>query len=87
VTDEELLAPCAVEGQGAATRIPDRCRGGLHALLEGVPAAQLWNPSHYVDRSELPSSGEIHRSRDPAFDADAYDEERAERYARREGFY
>ena len=49
--------------------------------------AQLWDPSRYVDRSALPSSGEIHRSCDPGFDADAYDEERAGRYARREGFY
>ena len=49
--------------------------------------AQLWDPTRYVDRSELPSSGEIHRSRHPSFDADAYDAERAERYSRREGFY
>ena len=49
--------------------------------------AQLWDPSRYVDRAELPSSGEIHRSLDPSFDAETYDAERAERYARREGFY
>ena len=87
VTDEELLAGCAVEG-----RVP---RLGFLIDVEQVFThcskaflrAQLWDPSHYVDRSELPSSGEIHRSLDPAFDADAYDEERAERYARREGFY
>jgi len=49
--------------------------------------AQLWDPAGFVDRTALPSTGEIHRSRDPAFDAAAYDAERAERYARREGFY
>ena len=32
--------------------------------------AQLWDPDGYVDRGELPSSGEIHRSRDASFDAD-----------------
>lgn len=87
VADEELLAQCAVEG-----RVP---RLGLLVEIEEVFThcskaflrAQLWDPARYVDRSELPSSGEIHRSRDPSFDADAYDAERAERYSRREGFY
>jgi uncharacterized protein len=49
--------------------------------------SQLWDADRHVDRSELPSSGEIHRSLNPSFDAERYDEERAERYARREGFY
>jgi PPOX class probable FMN-dependent enzyme len=87
VTDEELLAPCAVEG-----KVP---RLGLLVEVEEVYThcskaflrARLWDPSRFVDRSELPSSGEIHRNRDPSFDADAYDEDRAARYARREGFY
>ena len=67
-------------------RSPRRCRswaprrrqGGLHALLGRHSCARkLWDPSRHVDRSELPSSGEIHRRRDPSFDADAYDAERA----------
>jgi hypothetical protein len=49
--------------------------------------AELWDSSHHADRSDLPSPGEIHRSLDSSFDADAYDAERAGRYARREGFY
>jgi PPOX class probable FMN-dependent enzyme len=87
VTDEELLAPCAVAG-----KIP---RLGLLVAIDEVFThcskaflrAQLWDPTRHVDRSELPSSGEIHRSRDPSFDAEAYDAERAGRYERREGFY
>ena len=47
----------------------------------------LWDPERFVEREELPSSGEIHRSLNPSFDAERYDEERAERYARREGLY
>ena len=36
----------------------------------------------------MPSQGEILRSlNDPSFDAEEYDRERAERYARREGLY
>jgi hypothetical protein len=50
--------------------------------------SDLWNPDHHIDRSDLPSSGKILRSlTDPEFDADAYDRERAARYARREGLY
>ena len=50
--------------------------------------SDLWNPERHIDRSELPSSGAILRSlNDPSFDAEQYDRERAERYARREGLY
>ena len=50
--------------------------------------SDLWNAEHHIDRSLLPSNGQILRSlRGPSFDADAYDRERAARYARREGFY
>ena len=47
----------------------------------------LWSPQRFVARDELPSSGEIHRSLNPSFDAERYDADRAERYARREGLY
>jgi len=87
VTDRELLEPSAVDG-----KVP---RLGLLVDVEEVFThcskaflrSHLWDPERYIDRSELPSSGELHRSRDPSFDAEAYDRERAARYARREGFY
>ena len=87
VTDEELLAPSAVEGKlpklGILVDVDEVFTHCSKAFLR----SQLWDPSRFVERSELPSSGEIHRRRDPSFDAEAYDAERAERYARREGFY
>ena len=87
VTDEELLAPSAVEGKmpklGILVDVDEVFTHCSKAFLR----SQLWDPARFVERSELPSSGEIHRSRDPSFDAEAYDAERAERYARREGFY
>jgi hypothetical protein len=50
--------------------------------------SDLWNPDKHVARKELPSSGQILRAvADPAFDAERYDRERAERYARGEGLY
>ena len=40
--------------------------------------SDLWNPDRFLDSSTLPSPGEIHRSLNPAFDAEEYDAERAE---------
>jgi PPOX class probable FMN-dependent enzyme len=87
VTDEDLLAPCAVEGKvpklGLRIEVDEVFTHCSKAFLR----ARLWDPETFVDRSELPSSGEVHRSLNPDFDAERYDTERAERYARREGFY
>ena len=50
--------------------------------------SDLWNPERHIDRSELPSQGEILRAiADPELDVDEYDEARNARYRRREGFY
>jgi len=87
VTDPELLEPSAVEGKvpklGLLIEIDEAFTHCSKAFLR----SQLWDPNRFVDRSELPSSGEIHRSLDPSFDAEAYDDARAERYRKREGFY
>jgi uncharacterized protein len=87
VTDEELLAPCMVEGKTPKLGILVDVEEVFTHCSKAFLRAQLWDASRHVDRSQLPSSGEIHRSLDPSFDADTYDAERAERYARREGFY
>jgi hypothetical protein len=86
--DRELLAPSAVEGfvpkLGVLVSIDEAYTQCSKALVR----SDLWNPEQHVDRSELPSSGEIFRSlRGDDFDADEYDRERAARYARREGLY
>ena len=88
VDDPELLAGSAVEGAvprlGLLVTIEEAYTQCSKALIR----SELWNPERHLDRSELPSSGEILRSlTEPAFDADEYDEARAERYARREGLY
>ena len=50
--------------------------------------SELWNPERHIDRSELPSQGEILRAiADPELDVEQYDEARNGRYRRREGFY
>ena len=88
VDDAELLAPSAVEGAvpklGIVVAIDEANTQCSKALLR----SELWNPQRHLDRAELPSNGELLRSlRDGEFDAAEYDRARAERYARRDGFY
>jgi len=87
VTDPELLEPSAVEGKTPKLGILVEVDQVFTHCSKAFIRSQLWNPDQFVDRAELPSSGEVHRSLNPSFDAEAYDAERAERYARREGLY
>ena len=87
VADDELLAPSAVDGKVPKLGILVDADEVFTHCSKAFLRSQLWDPERYVERSELPSSGEIHRRRDPSFDAESYDAERAKRYARREGFY
>ena len=87
VTDPELLEPCSVKGKVPKLALRIDVEQAYTHCPKAFLRAQLWDPEQYVDRAELPSSGEILRTLDPDIDAGTYDAERAERYARREGFY
>ena len=89
ITDEELLAPSELEGKAPKLGILVEIDECYTQCSKALIRSDLWNPEQHVDRAELPSSGEIFRAvRDePEFDAEQYDRERAERYARREGLY
>ncbi len=87
VTDLELLEPCSVEGKVPMLALRIDVEEAYTHCPKAFLRARLWDPERYVDRAELPSSGEILRTLDPDVDAATYDAERAERYARREGFY
>ncbi len=86
--DSELLAPCAVEGKPPRLGILVSIEEAYTQCPKALIRSELWNPERHIDRSELPSSGKILRSlTDPEFDAEEYDRERKQRYARREGLY
>lgn len=87
VEDPELLAECAVEGKAPRLGILVSIDEAYTQCPKALIRSDLWNPQNHIDRSELPSSGEILRSLDPGIDAKDYDQKRTERYARREGFY
>jgi PPOX class probable FMN-dependent enzyme len=85
--DRELLAASAVEGKAPRLGLLVAIEEAYTQCSKAVLRSDLWNPERHVDRSELPTGGEILRSLTDEVDAEEYDRARAERYARREGFY
>jgi PPOX class probable FMN-dependent enzyme len=86
-TDRNLLAPCAVEGKPPRLGILVEIESAFTHCPKAFLRANFWQKETFVARSELPSNGEIQHALDASFDGEAYDRERAARYARREGFY
>ena len=87
-TDAALLEPCTVEGKAPRLGILVDINAAYTQCSKAFLRSQLWDPARFVDRIELPTNGEIHKTlHGDDFDAAAYDAARAARYARREGFY
>jgi hypothetical protein len=87
-TDADLLAPCAVESKVPKLGILVDVESAYTQCSKAFLRSHLWDASRFVDRSVLPTNGEIHAVLSGGeVDAEKYDAERAARYARREGFY
>ncbi len=86
-TDGTLLEPLAVEGKSPKLGLLVEVDEVFTHCSKAFIRSDLWNPERHIERSELPSQGEILHSLNSTVDADQYDVERAERYARREGIY
>jgi PPOX class probable FMN-dependent enzyme len=88
VDDAELLAPSEVEGKVPRLGVLVTVEEAYTQCPKALIRSDLWNPEKHVSRDELPSSGEILRAvADPELDVEEYDDARAERYRKREGFY
>jgi PPOX class probable FMN-dependent enzyme len=88
VDDPELLAASEVEGKAPLLGILVEVEEAYTQCPKALLRSELWNPERHIERSELPSSGAILRAvADPALDVEEYEDARAERYRRREGFY
>lgn len=86
--DEHLLAPCAIEGKTPKLGILIDIEAAYTQCSKALIRSEFWNPERFIDRASLPTNGEIHQALCGGdFDAKKYDDERAARYARREGFY
>lgn len=88
VQDEELLAESEVDAKVPKLGILVEIEEAYTQCSKALIRSDLWNPDKHIDRSELPSPGEIMRSiSDPELDPDEYDRDRTERYARGDGLY
>ena len=88
VEDAQLLAPSAVDGRAPRLGLLVAIEECYTQCSKALIRSDLWNPERHVDRSELPSGGEILRAvSDPTLDAVDYERERGERYAHGEGLY
>jgi len=88
VDDADLLAESEVEGKVPQLGILVEVEEAYTQCPKAFLRSELWNPERHIDRSELPSQGEILRAiADPELDVEQYDEARNGRYRRREGFY
>lgn len=86
--DRELLAQSAVNNRPPRLGIVVSVHEVYTQCAKALIRSDLWNPAHHIDRTDLPSHGEILKLLAlPDLDVTAHDRERAERYSRREGFY
>lgn len=86
--DRELLAPSAVEGKPPRLGILISVLEAYTQCAKALIRSDLWNPANHIERSDLPSHGEILKSLSlPDLDVAEHERARAKRYARREGFY
>ena len=84
--DRKLLEPCAVDGKVPALGVVISIEEAYTQCPKALIRSELWNPERHIQRSQLPSAGAILRAvHDSQFDAERYDCDRAERYARSEG--
>jgi PPOX class probable FMN-dependent enzyme len=88
VDDPELLAESEVEGKVPQLGILVEIEEAYTQCPKAFLRSELWNPERHIERSQLPSQGEILRAiADPQLDVESYEKARNGRYRRREGFY
>jgi len=88
VDDPDLLAASEVEGKVPQLGILVEVEEAYTQCPKAFLRSELWNPERHIERSELPSQGEILRAiADPDLDVEEYNKARDGRYRRREGFY
>ncbi|MEA2146083.1 MAG: uncharacterized protein QOG59_1670 [Solirubrobacteraceae bacterium] len=86
--DADLLAPSAVGGRAPKLGIVVSVSEAYTQCAKALIRSELWNPEHHIERSVLPSSGEILKAISlPELDVAEHERARAERYARGEGLY
>ena len=72
--------PCTCEGKAPKLGLIVDVEEAFTHCSKAFLRSDFWNAARFVDRSGLPTNGEIHRElRGGDFDAEEYDRARAER--------
>ena len=89
IDDADLLADSVIEGKAPKLGIKVAIDEAYTQCPKAFIRSDLWNPENYRSASDFASGGEILKAvrAEAEFDAAAYDQARANRYAQREGFY
>jgi PPOX class probable FMN-dependent enzyme len=88
VDDAGLLAPSAVDGKEPKLGILVTVEEAFTQCSKALIRSDLWNSERHVDAKTMPTSGEMLKAvSDPTLDVERYENERLERYRRREGLY
>ncbi len=77
--DGELLARFAVNGKLPRTVLIVRVDSAYFHCSRALVRSGLWDPSRFVERTRLPSAGDMIAATSTGVDADAYDRELPER--------
>jgi len=86
--DADLLAPCAFEGKQPLLGILVHIDEAYMQCSKAFLRSHLWDPERFLAPAMMPTGGQVLRAiQGEQFDAAQYDEERAERYRHRVGFY
>jgi uncharacterized protein len=86
-TDAPLLSRCIVEEKTPKLGIVIEIDEVFTQCSKAFIRSDFWNPAKHVDPKLMPTGGQMLASICGDIDAPSYDEARAQRYARREGFY
>jgi uncharacterized protein len=89
IDNPDVLAESAIEGKVPKLGIKVLIHEAYTQCPKAFIRSDLWNPENHRSSAEFASGGEIRQAVRPdvSFDIAAFDAARAERYARRDGFY
>jgi PPOX class probable FMN-dependent enzyme len=86
--DAALLAPSAIEGKPPKLGILVDIEEAYTQCPKAFIRSHLWDPARFLTADAVATSGQVLAAiHGEGFDGDEYDRARAERYAKREGFY
>jgi len=86
-TEATLLDACIAEGKVPKLAIRITIEQAFTHCPKAFIRSALWDPQNYLSSTQFPTGGQVLKSLHPDFNAETYDRERAERYARGEGLY